>query len=177
MNMLGSRLLFAVMLVGTTLSGCSFISPFTTCEGTEAAVVKLNGLPVLELRPPRAAPVGDGATDGAYCTDDSGDAWLTAKRLYAYDGSRAEVLEYYGREAPAAGWHPVPGLDTGPDGRISVFCFESGEHPSVTLVFESPEHLRLFYGVEPGPDAIGPGSRIWFSLSAEAASDGSRMSC
>jgi hypothetical protein len=177
MNMFGLRLLLTALLVGTTLSGCSFISPFTTCEGTEPAVAELNGLPALELRPARAAPIGGGAAAKAYCTEDSGEAWLTAERLYAYDGSRSEVLEYYGREAPAAGWRPMQSLDTGPDGRISVFCFESGEHPSVTLAFESPEELREFYGVDPGPEPSGPGSRIWFSLSAEAASDGSRMGC
>ncbi|MEV6394718.1 hypothetical protein AB0M39_08035 [Streptomyces sp. NPDC051907] len=176
MNTLGLRLLLAALFVGATLSGCSLVSPFTTCEGTEAAVARLNELKALELRPEGAKPL-DGEGAAAYCTDDSGDAWLTAERWYSYDGSRTDVLEYYGREAPAAGWRPMQSLDTGPDGRMSVFCFESGEHPSVTLAFESPEYLREFYGVEPGPYPAGPGSRIWFSLSAEAASDGSRMSC
>ncbi|MFG2873915.1 hypothetical protein ACGFYU_02705 [Streptomyces sp. NPDC048337] len=113
----------------------------------------------------------------AHCTEDSGDAYLTAERLYSYDGTREEVLEYYGREAPPAGWRPVGRLDTGPDRQISVFCFESNDRPSITLAFESPEDLREFYGVEPGPAPGGPGSRIWFRWSAEAASDGSRMDC
>lgn len=177
MNLLGLRPLSAALFMGATLSGCSGISPFTTCEGTEAAVAGLNGLQALELRPERAAPLSGEGAAAAYCVDDTGDAWLIAERWYSYDGSRADVLEYYGREAPAAGWRPVQSLDTGPDGRISVFCFESGEHPSLTLAFESPEHLRTLYGVEPGPDPVGAGSRTWFSWSAEAASDGSRMGC
>ncbi|MFD9408700.1 hypothetical protein ACFWBN_17020 [Streptomyces sp. NPDC059989] len=177
MNMLGLRLALAALVVGTTLSGCTFFAPFTTCEGTDSAVAELDRLPVLNLRPPQASPAGDGKADGAACHEDSGDAWLSANRLYTYDGSRAELLEYYGREAPAAGWRPIQRLDTGPDGQISVFCFESREQPSITLAFESREHLRELYGIEPGPDPMGPGSRIWFSLSAEAASDGSRMGC
>ncbi|MFE2322771.1 hypothetical protein ACFXD5_02380 [Streptomyces sp. NPDC059385] len=177
MNMAGLRMLLVVLFAGTTLSACSFFAPFTTCEGTESAVAKLNGLPALQLRPERATPLDREPAAQAQCIEDSGDAYLTAGRLYSYDGSREEVLDYYGREAPAAGWHPIHRLDTGPDGRIAVFCFESDKRPSITLAFESPEYLHEFYGAEPGPAPGGPGSRIWFSWSAEAASDGSRMDC
>lgn len=179
MHMPSLRLLFAVLLVSSSVSGCSLFSPTPTCKGTEAAVAELAALPVLELRPERATPVGaaPGAAAEGSCTDDTMGAWLTAERLYAYDGGRAEVLEYYGREARAAGWRPVDPLDFGRDGRIVLFCFESEEQPSITLSFLSAEQLREWHGVEPGPDAGGSGSRTWFSLSAEADTDGSRMGC
>ncbi|MFJ4776674.1 hypothetical protein [Streptomyces sp. NPDC088762] len=177
MNMLGLRLLLVTVLLGGALSGCSLLSPFTTCEGTASAVAKLNELPALALRPAGAVPIDEEAEAQAYCTEDSGDAGLTARRLYAYDGSRTEVQEYYARAAPAAGWHPVHSLTTQPEAGFSVFCFESDRHPSVTLAFESPEELREVYGVDPGPEPAGPGSRIWFQLFAEAATDGSRMGC
>ena len=109
--------------------------------------------------------------------DDSGDAGLTAERLYVLHGTREEVLEYYGRAAPAAGWRPVHDLDTGPDGRRAVFCFDADERPSVTLAFDTPERPREFYELDPGPEAADPGSHVWFSLFAESATDGSRLGC
>ncbi|MEU7603590.1 hypothetical protein [Streptomyces sp. NPDC041003] len=178
MNMLAVRVLLAVLLVGTSLSGCSLLSPFETCEGTGPAVAELDALPALALRPEGAVSVGGGPWAGSSCVDDTAGAWLSAERLHAYGGTREQVLEYYGREAPAAGWRPVDDLDTGPDGRRAVFCFESADRPSITLAFESPEQLREVYGVEPDPGALlGVDARTWFSWSAEAAPDGSRMSC
>ncbi|MBW5481192.1 hypothetical protein [Streptomyces bambusae] len=177
MNMPRLPLFCAVLLVGTTLSGCSLLSLAESCEGTEAAVTELAQLPILDVRPPRATPVDGGEALGAHCVDDTAGAWLQAGRLYAYEGSRTEVLEYYGRQAPAAGWRPVDDLDLGPDGRRAVFCFESATQPSVTLGFPSPRQLREFYGVDPGPGADGTGPRTWYILSAEATPDGSRMSC
>ncbi|MFD3808617.1 hypothetical protein ACFWSF_40310 [Streptomyces sp. NPDC058611] len=178
MNMRAVRVLLAVLLVGTSLSGCSLLPPFETCEGTEPAVAELDELPALALRPEGAVSVGGGPWAGSSCVDDTAGAWLSAQRLYAYGGTREEVLEYYGREAPAAGWRPVRDLDMGRDGRIAVFCFESADRPSITLAFDSPEMLRKIYGVEPDPGALlGVDARTWFSWSAEAAPDGSRISC
>ncbi|MDX3535475.1 hypothetical protein PV721_14080 [Streptomyces sp. MB09-01] len=168
----------AFLLVGTGLSGCSLLPPFETCEGTEEAVAELDELPALALRPEGAVSVGGGPWAGSSCVDDTAGAWLSAQRLYAYSGTREEVLEYYGREAPVAGWRPVRDLDTGPDGRIAVFCFESADRPSITLAFDSPKMLREIYGVEPDSGALlGVEARTWFSLSAEAAPDGSRTTC
>ncbi|WP_147981695.1 hypothetical protein [Streptomyces sp. MS191] len=175
MNMRGSRLLLAVLLVGTTLTGCSALSPFDTCEDTASPLRKLDAVEVLDLRPAEARPVDGGSR--AYCTDDSGDAGLTAERVYVYGGTREEVLDYYGRAVPAAGWRPVQDLDTGPEGRRAVFCFEAAERPSVTLAFEPPERLREIEGLDPGPEAADPGSHVWFSLFAESATDGSRSGC
>lgn len=56
MNMIGLRLLLATVLAGATLSGCSFLSPFTTCEGTGPEVATLDELPALDLHPPGARP-------------------------------------------------------------------------------------------------------------------------
>ncbi|GHI85236.1 hypothetical protein ACWGF3_02135 [Streptomyces xanthophaeus] len=177
MNMIGLRLLLATVLVGSALSGCAFLSPFTSCKGTGPAVAELDELPALELHPPGATPVDGGAADGATCTDDSGDAWLTADRLYVYDGSEVEVVAYYVREMAAAGWHPGPRVGPAPQGRIPAPCFESPDRPSVRVIFESPAELREFYQVDPGPEPTGSAPRTWFVLSAEASPDGSRMDC
>ncbi|MFI6150924.1 hypothetical protein [Streptomyces sp. NPDC051109] len=169
MNMRAVRVLLAVLLVGTGLSGCSLLPPFETCEGTGPAVAELDELPALALRPEGAVSVG-GPWAGSSCVDDTAGAWLSAQRLYAYGGTREEVLEYYGREAQAAGWRPVQELNVGPDGRMAVFCFESADRPSITLAFDSPEMLREIYGVAPDPRALlGVDVRTWFSWSAEAA--------
>ncbi|MFE5805977.1 hypothetical protein [Streptomyces sp. NPDC056491] len=176
MNMPGLRLLPAALLVGASLSGCSLVFP-ETCDGTEAALAELDKVSALTLRPARATPVGGEAGTAPHCTEDTGGAWLTAQRTYAYDGSRKEILDYFGREAPAAGWRPVESLDSERTRDFVVFCFESKKHPSLTLSFDSPDNLREFYGIDPGPAPAVPGSRIWFSVSVEATPDGHRMDC
>ncbi|MFG2484880.1 hypothetical protein ACGFSI_19240 [Streptomyces virginiae] len=177
MNMLVVRAFLAALLMGTSLSGCS-LPHFETCGGTEAAVAALNQLPVLELHPKGAVVVGGVPWSGAHCVDDTAGAWLTAERFYAYGGTRKDVLEYYGREASAAGWRPVDGLDIGLDRGFVVFCFESADQPSVTLSFTSPEQLREFYGMGPHPaELLSVDARTWYTWSAEAEPDGSRMDC
>ncbi|MFJ1566101.1 hypothetical protein [Streptomyces erythrochromogenes] len=177
MNMLALRAVLAALLMGTSLSGCS-LPHFDTCEGTEAAVAELDQLPALELHPKGAVAVGGDPWSGAHCVDDTAGAWLTADRFYAYGGTRREVVEYYGREAPAAGWRPVGSLDRGLDRGFVVFCFESADRPSVTLSFTSPEELREFYGTEPHPaELLGVDARTLYSWSAEAETDGSRIDC
>ncbi|MEU2389600.1 hypothetical protein [Streptomyces sp. NPDC007369] len=178
MNMPGClRSLCASLLLVPALSACGLVPQFASCEGTDAALAELAKVPMLELRPDGATPLGGGAAPAARCVEDTAGAWLTAGRLYAYSGSRTEVLEYYGRVAPAAGWRPVHDLDVGPDGRMAVFCFESRSRPSVTLAFNTAQELREFHDLDPGPEADGSGPRTWFSLSAEADTDGSRMGC
>ncbi|MFF3013337.1 hypothetical protein [Streptomyces sp. NPDC057939] len=177
MNMMGLRLSLATVLVGAALSGCSFLSPFTTCEGTGPEVAALDELSALDLHPPGATPVGGGSADSATCTDDSGDAWLSADRLYVYDGSAEDVRAYYARELPAAGWDPPRRAGAAVAGRIPLTCYESPDRPSVTVAFETPADLREFYGVDPGPAPAGSASRVWIHLFAEASTDGSRMDC
>lgn len=178
MDMIAGRALLAFLLMATSLCGCSLLPPYETCGGTAAAVAELDQLPALDLRPKGAASVGGGPWAGAECVDDTGGAWLSATRFYAFGGTRKDVLEYYGREARAAGWHPVDDLDTGPDGRVAVFCFESPDRPSITLAFDSPQELREVHGTEPHPASVlGVDARTWFSWSAEAETDGSPISC
>ncbi|WP_157879739.1 hypothetical protein [Streptomyces yangpuensis] len=178
MNMLAVRALLAAVLVGTGLSGCSLLPPFEDCGGTEAAVAELDQLPALELRPKGAVSIVGEPWAGARCVDDTGGAWLTATRFYAYGGTRKEVLEYYRREAAAAGWRPAGNLDTAFRAGFAVFCFESAGRPSITLDFASPEQLREYYGTEPHPASLlGVDARTWFSWSTEAMPDGSRISC
>ncbi|MEV6677296.1 hypothetical protein AB0N09_10575 [Streptomyces erythrochromogenes] len=177
MNMLALRAVLAALLMGTSLGGCS-LPYFDTCEGTEAAVAELDQLPALELRPKGAAVVGGDPWSGAECVDDTAGAWLTADRFHAYGGTRREVVEYYGREASAAGWRPVSSLDRGLDRGFAVFCFESPDRPSITLAFTSPEQLHEFYGMQPHPaELLGVEARTLYSWSAEAQPDGSRMDC
>ncbi|THA75766.1 hypothetical protein [Streptomyces sp. A0592] len=178
MNMLAVRAVLAALLVGTSLSGCSFLPHFDTCEGTEAAVAALDQLPALELHPKGAVVVDGDPWSGAHCVDDTAGAWLTADRFYAYGGTRKQVLDHYGREASAAGWRPVDGLDAGFGRGFVVFCFESPDQPSITLAFASPEQLREFHGMEPHPaELLGVDARTWYTWSAEAQPDGSRMDC
>ncbi|MFE6906332.1 hypothetical protein [Streptomyces erythrochromogenes] len=178
MNMLALRAVLAALLLGTSLSGCSFLPHFDTCEGTEAAVAELDQLPALDLHPEGAVAVSGDPWSGARCVDDTAGAWLTADRFYAYGGTRREVVEYYGREASAAGWRPVNSLDRGLGLGFVVFCFESADRPSITLGFTSPEQLQEFYGMQPHPaELLGVEARTLYSWSAEAQPDGSRMDC
>ncbi|WP_143568854.1 MULTISPECIES: hypothetical protein [Streptomyces] len=179
MNTLAVRALLAALLTGTALSGCSLLPPFETCGGeTDAAVAELDRLPALELHPEGAAAVDGHPWSGAHCIDDTAGAWLTAERFYAYAGTRKEVLDYYRREASAAGWRPIDDLDKGYDAGFAVFCFEAADRPSMTLDFASPEMLRELHGTQPHPaELLGVDSRTWYTWSAEAEPDGSRMDC
>ncbi len=177
MNMRALRAVLAVVLMGAGLSGCS-LPHFETCEGTEAGVAELDQLPALDLHPKGAVVVAGQPWSGADCVDDTAGAWLTADRFYAYGGTRREVVEYYGREASALGWRPVDSLGRGLDRGYAVFCFESADRPSITLSFNSSEDLREFYGTQPHPaELLGVDARTFYSWSAEAETDGSRIDC
>lgn len=74
----------------------------------------------------------------------------------------------------ASGGQPGQGLDRG----YAVFCFESADRPSITLSFASPEDLRAFHGTQPHPaELLGVNARTFYSWSAEAETDGSRIDC
>ncbi|MFJ9646256.1 hypothetical protein [Streptomyces sp. NPDC101206] len=177
MNMPGLRALCALPLLASALGGCSLPPAFGSCEGTDAAVAELAKVPVLELRPDRATPLGDGAGPDAHCTEESGVAWLYAGRLYAYGGSREEVREYYERAAPDVGWRPAGDHRPAQDDQRHRVCFESHGRPSVTLGFPTAQEVREAYGTEPGPEADATGPRIWFSVYATAENDGSSSGC
>ncbi|MCX4960057.1 hypothetical protein [Streptomyces virginiae] len=177
MDMPGLRALCALLLLAPALGACSLPPSFGSCKRTGPYLAELTKVPVLELRPDRAAPLGGEAGPHAGCTEESGVAWLSAERLYAYSGSQEEVLEYYDRAAPKVGWRPARDHHLEPDDQRPRFCFESRGRPSVTLGFHTAQQLREAYGVDPGPETDATGPRIWFSVRTSAQNDGSSFGC
>ncbi|MFG2233244.1 hypothetical protein ACGFNX_25105 [Streptomyces sp. NPDC048723] len=170
-----AALLLSTVLVAGGLSGCSFLSPFTTCEGTEARMKELESLPLLASPPPGASAPRTFDGDSSECADDSGDAWLSAGRTYVYPGTRQEVLDHYRKAAEADGWRfepePVLGQETwgscftkGEDGQTKVF----------TLSFPPARFLTEFYGAEAGAEfASGSG----FEISVGSEAEGAEVHC
>ncbi|MET9691212.1 hypothetical protein ABZY81_22470 [Streptomyces sp. NPDC006514] len=170
-----AALLLSAVFVAGGLSGCSFLSPFKTCEGTGARMKELESLPLLSSPPPGAS--APRSFDGSYseCADDSGDAWLSAGRTYVYPGTRQEVLDHYRRAAETDGWRfvpdPVPGRDLGDA------CFTKGEDGRAkvfTLSFPPARFLNEFYGAEAAAEfASGSG----FELTVGSEADGAKTAC
>ncbi|MFF4419975.1 hypothetical protein ACFY04_04140 [Streptomyces sp. NPDC001549] len=165
-----AAVLLSAALVAGGLSGCSFLSPFTTCEGTEARMKELESLPLLASPPPGAS--APRSFDGVHseCADDSGDAWLSAGRIYTYPGTRQEVLDHYRKAAEADGWRfepePVAGYE------LMGSCFtkgEDGQAKQLTLEFVSAREFTELYGRDLGLEfATGAG----FDIEAGSAADG-----
>ncbi|WP_051773708.1 hypothetical protein [Streptomyces sp. NRRL S-237] len=170
-----AALLLSAVLVAGGLSGCSFLTPFKTCEGTEARMKELESLPLLASPPPGAS--APRTFDGVYseCADDSGDAWLSAGRTYVYPGPREEVLDHYRQAAEADGWRfepePVRAQETWGS------CFtkgEDGQAKMFTLHFPPARFLTEFYGAEAAAEfASGSG----FEISVGSEADGAEVHC
>ncbi|MFD7261642.1 hypothetical protein [Streptomyces sp. NPDC059874] len=170
-----TALLLSTVLVAGGLTGCSLLSPFTTCEGTEALMRELESLPLLASPPPGATPPTKSDAVFSECADDSGDAYLTAGRTYVYAGTRQEVLDHYGKAAEADGWryepNPLPAM------RQFDSCFTKGgdgEAKELWVSFVTADRLTEFYG----PDAVlefttGAG----FEITVGADVEGTRTSC
>ncbi|WP_369147624.1 hypothetical protein [Streptomyces sp. R44] len=172
-----ARPLLSAALAAGALTGCSFLSPFTSCEGTASRVEGLESQGVLTSRP-AAATVPRGFEDGTSgCIDDSGDAWLYAERTYAFPGRRAEVIQYYRTAAARDGWRlePQPERPPVPE-EIAGLCFTrggDGEAMLLTVSFMTARELA-FEGYETGPEfASGSGFRI----EAGSEADGARTGC
>ncbi|WP_326590464.1 hypothetical protein [Streptomyces sp. NBC_01294] len=173
-----AALLLSAAVVAGGLTGCSVLSPFTTCEGTEARMKELESLPLLASPPPGATPPQ--SYDGflSECADDSGDAWLSAGRLYAYPGTRQEVLDHYRKAAEADGWQfwpqPVAGYE------LKGLCFtkgEEGQAKQLMLNFVSARDYVEFYGPGSGQEfASGAGFEIEVGSTADGAG-GADSSC
>ncbi|MFG2973651.1 hypothetical protein ACGFYY_11670 [Streptomyces sp. NPDC048331] len=170
-----AALLLSAVIVAGGLSGCSLLTPFKTCEGTEARMKELESLPLLASPPPGAGAPRTFDGDYAECADDSGDAWLSAGRTYTYPGTRQEVLDHYRKAAEADGWRfePEPALDRNSDDA----CFtkgEDGQAKTFTLSFPPARFLKEFYGPEAAAEfASGSG----FELTAGSEADGATTSC
>ncbi|MER5476393.1 hypothetical protein ABT026_05350 [Streptomyces sp. NPDC002734] len=183
-------LLLSVVLLAGGPVGCSALSPFEGCEGTESLMRELEDTPLLASPPPGAKAVGGEAAASSSCSDDSGDAWLSARRLLVHPGTAEEVTAHYRRVARADGWryfaHPEPS-DAPPPmkppspppgfaGRHQDVCFTKGGDGSarvVTLYFTSAEELRRTYGRDLGPDI--PSGQL-YEIEAGAEPDGSVVS-
>ncbi|MFE0653485.1 hypothetical protein ACFVZH_33435 [Streptomyces sp. NPDC059534] len=170
-------LLLSTTLAAGCLTGCSFLSPFKNCEGTESRVKDLASLRILESRPPAATLPKDFKDVESGCIDDSGDAWLFAERTYAFPGTRAEVIQYYRTAAERDGWKleqdserpPVPEETAG-------LCFARGGDGQVmllTLYFMTAHDLAI-EGCKTGAEfASGSGFRI----AAGSETDGAITGC
>ncbi|MFE3992100.1 hypothetical protein ACFXPW_10525 [Streptomyces goshikiensis] len=197
MDMVGAGLargvcgVLALVVVAGGLTGCSALSPFTTCEGTEAAMTSLRRDPVLEVRPEGTRELKGFEGLSSACVDDSGDAWMTASRLYAAPADAATVLRFYGEAATADGWRqgkgradppvlpvlPVLPEVPGPPGEMARSCFSRGGEGRVrelTVDIVPARRAKEEYGWEPpAPPAV----ETLYTVDVGAAVDGTRMEC
>ncbi|MBT2454694.1 hypothetical protein [Streptomyces sp. ISL-86] len=182
-GMRGARGVLALVVVAGGLTGCSLLSPFTTCRGTGPALERLAGYPVLEARPEGAAapPGADGAgeADGAVaseCLDDSGDAWMYARRVYVAPVGRGEVLRFYREAAAADGWKEARN-SSGVPADVAGLCFSRGGEGNwreLDLSFMPASEAKEFYGYEPPAD---PRAETFYSIEVGAGVDGERLDC
>ncbi|MEU6312560.1 hypothetical protein [Streptomyces sp. NPDC047014] len=169
-------LLLTTALVAGGVGGCSALAPFTTCEGTEDRLRELDSLPLLASAPPgaKAAPGDAGAY--AECVDDSGDAWLSARRLYFYPGSEQEVLAHYRRAAEDGGWQVHTPAWPFADPALEL-CFTQGPEGGArqaTVHFVSRRLLHEVYRLPPNRESA---RGLAFEIEAGSESDGSSSSC
>ncbi|MFI5672547.1 hypothetical protein [Streptomyces sp. NPDC051704] len=155
------------------LAGCSLVSPYASCEGSEPRLKEMASLTILDAKPPQATPPAGHTEVETACDDDSsGDAWLSAERLYSAPGSKAEILGYYTRAATADGWKPEE--NTSPQrvpAEVAGLCFsKGGEGGAMTLTVTFPTGDKYL----PVPD-FGAGTGVGILVGAEI--DGSPTSC
>ncbi|WP_327735561.1 hypothetical protein OG749_18815 [Streptomyces nojiriensis] len=168
-------LLLSAAFVAGGLSGCSFLSPFKTCEGTGARMKELESLPLLASPPPGASAPRTFDGVSSECADDSGDAWLSAGRTYVYPSTRQEVLDHYRKAAEADGWRFEPEPERGQETWGSCFTKgEDGQAKTFTLSFPPAHFVTEFYGPEAAAElASGSG----FEITAGSEADGAKTSC
>ncbi|MFI1286336.1 hypothetical protein ACH4U5_37185 [Streptomyces sp. NPDC020858] len=165
-----AALLLSAAIAAGGLTGCSVLSPFTTCDGTEARMKELESLPLLASPPPGATPPRSHDGFHSECADDSGDAWLSAGRVYLYPGTRQEVLDHYRKAAEADGWRFEPQPVAGHE--LMGSCFtkgEEGQAKQLILHFVSAREFTELYGPDTGREfASGAG----FDIAVGSAADG-----
>lgn len=175
---LPGALVLATALMNAGLTGCSALSPFNTCDDTAARLKDLRSQSILNSTPEGAtAPKGLDSVDSR-CIDDTGDAWLYAARVYAFPGSRQEVVDFYRTAAKADGWHPPPappGLGT-PE-TVAGLCFTKGGDGDallLTLQFTDARQLKIEHDYDAGPD-FDSGSG--FEIEVGSETDGAKTGC
>lgn len=181
--------LLSLGLLGGGPVGCSALSPFEGCAGTRDLMRALEETPLLASPPPgaKAAPGKAGANSS--CSDGSGDAWLSVRRVFVHPGTAEEVMAHYRRVARADGWTyfansgpsevppmELPELPPDAEGRHQDVCFTKGGDGSarvVTLYFTGAEELRRTYGRDLSSDV--PAGQL-YEIEAGAEPDGSVVS-
>ncbi|MFF4850581.1 hypothetical protein [Streptomyces sp. NPDC001194] len=162
-----------VTALAAGLAGCSLVDPYATCEGSEPRLREMASLTILDAKPPRATPPAGHTEVGTACDDDSsGDAWLSAERLYSASESKAEILGYYTEAATADGWKLEE--DTAPQrvpAEVRGICFsKGGDGSAMTLTVTFPTGDEY----SPAPD-FGAGTGV--EVLVGAVVDGSSASC
>ncbi|MFF3844115.1 hypothetical protein [Streptomyces sp. NPDC002328] len=175
---LPGALVLATALMTAGLTGCSALSPFNTCDDTEARLKELRSQSILDSTPEGAtAPKGLDSVDSR-CIDDTGDAWLYAARVYAFPGSRQEVVDFYRTAAKADGWRlrPDPGDLSTPETTAGL-CFTKGGDGDallLTVQFITAEDLKFEHDYDAGPEFdSGPG----FEIEVGSETDGAKVGC
>ncbi|MFB6895657.1 hypothetical protein [Streptomyces hydrogenans] len=171
-------LLLATALMTAGLTGCSALSPFNTCDDTVVRLRDLRSQPILESVPKGATAPKGLAPVYAECVDDSGDAWLYAERVYAFPGSRQEVVDFYHTTAEADGWHLQhdPSDPSTPETTAGL-CFTKGgdgEALLLTVQFPTASQLKFIYGYDAGPE-FDSGSA--FEIEVGSETDGAETGC
>ncbi|MFI5569921.1 hypothetical protein ACIA6T_21775 [Streptomyces sp. NPDC051740] len=170
--------LLATALIAVGLTGCSSLSPFNTCEGTEARVKELSAQPVSTSVPPGATVPKDFARVDVACLDDSGDAWLYAERTYAFPGFRQEVVDFHRTTAEAGGRHlQSDPMDPDVADTEAGLCFTKGGDGDAlmpTVRFTTARQLEIEYDYEAGPE-FDPGSGFHIEVGSET--DGAKTGC
>ncbi|MFF9623889.1 hypothetical protein [Streptomyces griseosporeus] len=166
-----SRVALAVTLLlpAAFLGACTAIGG-NSCQDNQDELKRLAAQPLLDAAPTHAtAPTNyHGQQVTTACDDDSsGKPWLHADRVYAFPGSRADVVAHYTEAASAAGWQyerdpsPMAAPDT-----VEGACWtrtDKGRHLLITVDFRTD--------VSSPPPQVGTG--IAYEVSIGTTSDGS----
>lgn len=149
--------LLAGLTFGAVQLGRSFAGGFACDERDEALAKRLSELPELSLRPPSAQP-----QDEVYreCSFLDGYAW--AEQEFESTAGPADVLAFYRKELPAAGWAPVPTPaeeeEYGPVRPEGITCFSR-------QVDGATAYLLLYFPEEDGRNT----TMYWLEVSATHA--------
>ncbi|MCX4528771.1 MULTISPECIES: hypothetical protein [unclassified Streptomyces] len=171
----GMRALPALVVVAGALTGCSLLSPFTTCEGTGAAVTSLRQDPILELRPGATRELKGFEGVSAECLDDSGDAWMYANRLYVAPVDEGTVLRFYREAAPAQGWTLRPDRWHMSE-EMAGFCLSQGEGQvrELDVMIMPTRQAKEMYDYQP---PAGPVVETLYTVEVGASVDGTPTEC
>ncbi|AVH55877.1 MULTISPECIES: hypothetical protein [Streptomyces] len=171
-------LLLATALMTAGLTSCSALSPFNTCDDTAVRLKDLRSQSILNSTPEGATALRGLDSVDSRCIDDTGDAWLYAARVYAFPGSRQEVVDFYRTTAKADGWrlqHDPSDPDT-PETTAGL-CFTKGGDGDALLLsvqFTTARDLKFEYDYDAGPEFdLGSG----FEIEVGSETDGAKVGC